>query len=115
MVTSVAVRCSPRKVTGSPVHRASSNSRDSSSRAARSFASPGSPNAVNSSAREPSPAPKTSRPRDNWSSVTDSRAALPTRRRASTFTRMPSLTLAVRAATAAITTTGSATAHCGSQ
>ena len=114
MVTSVAVRCSPRKVTGSLVHRASSKSSDSSSRAARSFASPGSPNAVNSSARAPSPAPTTSRPCDNWSSVTDSRATLPTRRRASRFTRIPILIRAVRAATAAMTTTGSATYHSGS-
>jgi len=114
MVTSVAVRCSPRKVTGSPVHRASIRSRDSSSRAARSLASPGSPNAVNSTSRDPSPAPNTSRPWDKRSSVTASRATLPARRRASTFTRVPILIRAVRAATAAMTTTGSATCHPGS-
>src|SRR5262249_41828498 len=51
---------------------------------------------------------------DNWSSVTASRATLPARRRASTFTRMPILIRAVRAATAAMTTTGSATYHSGS-
>lgn len=45
------------------------------------------------------------------SKVTDSRATSPIRRRASTFTRTPILTRAVRAATAAITATGSATSQ----
>ena len=44
------------------------------------------------------------------STVTDSRATSPIRRR-STFTRMPILIRAVRAATAAITATGSATSQ----
>jgi len=66
---------------------------------------------VNSAASDPSPAPITSRPPDNRSTVTDSRATSPIRRRASTFTSTPILILAVRAATAAITATGSATSQ----
>jgi hypothetical protein len=109
--TSVTVRYSPRAVTGSPVHSASSRSSDSSSRAARCLASADSPNAVNSVSSDPSPAPTTSRPPDSRSTVTVSRATSPIRRRASTFTRTPILIRVVRAATAAITATGSATSQ----
>ena len=109
MVTPVTVTCSPWNVTGAPRHSSVSTSSDSSSRAARSRRSPGSPNAVNSSGTDPSPAPRISRPPDSRSKVTDSRATLPTRRRASWFIRTPNRIRLVRAATAPMTTVGSAT------
>ena len=68
--------------------------------AARFFASPGSPKAVNSSGAPPSPAPKIARPPLRRSRLVIALATTCGRRRASGVTASPSLRRVVKAATA---------------